>query len=417
MPKPTTPVETLLAELHHADFTTRSNAARQLGQTRDPRAVDALLHDLHDADWRVRRNAAQALGVARDRRAVEPLIAALQDRSVTVQQRAAVALGRLRDPRALPALVEIVRSGRGPLLESVTHALRKFGAAAIPALLTALDTMGEDRTIDDQQVDHRRLRVKMTELLAATKHDDALEPIIAALDDRDMHVRCHAACALGQLGNRRAVAPLIAALERADLPLREAIARALGQLGDERAVAPLLQLLPAHDIDGPDEHVYRAVTSALQAISHIPASFSGIVNNDLGVLISVLNTEHIEQLAGMAATMQQGLAQLAPTIMPADRAARMMESLAGTFAVHRRYQDGRSRAAAEVMTLIEWLTSDSALTRIGAAVSLPWYMDPSALEPLRASTNDDDPGVRQAATWASRRLAATLGYRQQLGFH
>lgn len=413
MPKPTTPIETLLTELYHADFTTRSNAARQLGQTRDPRAVDALLRDLQDADWRVRRNAAQALGVARDQRAVEPLIATLGDRTLTVRQRAAVALGRLRDPRAIPALIDMLGDHNWNLTRDVTHALRKFGAAAIPALLAALDTAEPDRPADEQ----RRLRVQVIDLLAATKHDDALEPIVAALSDHDMHIRLHAACALGQLGDRRAVAPLLEALEQADLPAREVIVRALGSLGDERAVEPLLRLLPAHDIDGADEHVCRAVTSALQAISHIPASFSGMVNNDLGVVISVLNTEHIDQLATMAATMQQNLAQLAPTIMSADRAAQMMESLAGTFAVRSRYQDGRSRAATEVMTLIEWLTSDSALTRIGAAVSLPWYMNASALEPLRATTHDDDPGVRQAATWASRRLAATLGYRQQLGFH
>src|SRR5215217_6830227 len=99
MPKTDIPIETLIMQLHGEDWTERCDAARLLGQSRDPRAVDALLPDLHDSDWRVRRNAAQALG---------PLIQALKDRTMTVRQRAIVALGRIKDLRALPALLEIL---------------------------------------------------------------------------------------------------------------------------------------------------------------------------------------------------------------------------------------------------------------------------------------------------------------------
>lgn len=416
MPKPTIPVETLLAELYHADFTTRSNAARQLGRTRDPRAVDALLHDLQDRNWRVRRNAAQALGVARNRRAVEPLIQTLQDRSVIVRQRAAVALGHLRDSRAVPALVHALTTDYQHLSRHATRALRKFGAAAIAALVAALPAAEPDQQSADQHPDTRWLRMRIIDLLAATKHADAFDPLVAALDDGDAQVRWQAACALGQLNDQRAVERLIQALEQADMESRVMIARALGQLGDERAVGALLQLLHDPEIDGPNMHLYRAVTGALQRISHMPAAFSGIINNDLNIVIGMLGTEHIDQLAGMVATMQQGLAQLAPTMMSADSAARVAESLKETFAVHNRHQHARSRAAVEMMTLIEWLASDSVPTRIGAAVSLPWYMNPAALEPLRATTYDHDPNVRQAATWASEALVISLGYRQQLGY-
>ena len=109
MPKqPLPPVEILIEQLHGPDWTARCDAARLLGQSRDPRAVEALLPDLDDKDWRVRRNAAQALGALRDPRAVEPLLRALNDRTMTVRQRAIVALGRIKDPRALPALLDIV---------------------------------------------------------------------------------------------------------------------------------------------------------------------------------------------------------------------------------------------------------------------------------------------------------------------
>jgi len=53
-------VESLIQKLHSDDWMARCDAARLLGQSRDPRAVDALLPDLNDSDWRVRRNAAWA---------------------------------------------------------------------------------------------------------------------------------------------------------------------------------------------------------------------------------------------------------------------------------------------------------------------------------------------------------------------
>ena len=54
MPKDTLPPsEILIEQLHGTDWTARCNAARLLGQSRDPRTVDALLPDLEDKDWRV----------------------------------------------------------------------------------------------------------------------------------------------------------------------------------------------------------------------------------------------------------------------------------------------------------------------------------------------------------------------------
>jgi HEAT repeat protein len=57
MPKVNIPLEILIQQLHSSDWTARCDAARLLGQSRDPAAVDALLPDLNDPDWRVPRNA------------------------------------------------------------------------------------------------------------------------------------------------------------------------------------------------------------------------------------------------------------------------------------------------------------------------------------------------------------------------
>jgi HEAT repeat protein len=138
MPKSEILVETLIQQLHSDDWTTRCDAARLLGQSRDPRAVDAFLPDLNDADWRVRRNAAQALGALRDPRAVESLLVTLKDRTQTVRQRAIVALGRIQDPRALPALLEILLENKRESYEA-SRAIRKFGKKALPDLVQAFE--------------------------------------------------------------------------------------------------------------------------------------------------------------------------------------------------------------------------------------------------------------------------------------
>jgi HEAT repeat protein len=52
-----------------------------------------------------------------------------------------------------------------------------------------------------------------------------------------------AANGLGRIGDAHAVEPLIAALKDRDYDVREAVAWALGQIGDTRAVEPLLATL------------------------------------------------------------------------------------------------------------------------------------------------------------------------------
>ena len=140
MPKIDIPFETLIQQLHSADWNARCDAAWLLGQSGDPRAVNVLLADLKDVDvdWRVRRNAPQALGALRDPRATQPLLALLKDRTMTVRQRAIVALGRIKDLQALPTLLEVLLEGKQESYEA-SKAIRKFGKKALPEIVKAFD--------------------------------------------------------------------------------------------------------------------------------------------------------------------------------------------------------------------------------------------------------------------------------------
>src|SRR5690349_9382380 len=189
MPKTDIPVEILIEPLHGEDWTARCDAARLLGQSRDPRAFEALLPDLDDPDWRVRRNAAQALGTLRDKRAVEPLIQALKDRTMTVRQRAIVALGRIKDLRALPALLEILLEGRHESYDA-NKAIHKFGKKALPEIAKAFE-----------RTNHQQLMMLLIEM----KYEGAFELILKLLEHEEPSARLTAIREMRKLGDKRAI--------------------------------------------------------------------------------------------------------------------------------------------------------------------------------------------------------------------
>ena len=77
-----------------------------------------------------------------------------------------------------------------------------------------------------------------------------LKGLIKALRyKRDGGVRSSAAEALGEIGDARAVEPLCAALRDKDVDVREAAAEALGKIGDARAAVPLRSALGDEDSD------------------------------------------------------------------------------------------------------------------------------------------------------------------------
>jgi len=97
-------VEALTVACHNPNRDVRFNAARALGEIRDPKAVESLLDLLKDQNRTVRLASARALGSLKDSRAVEPLSHALGVRARMARNYVAWALGEIGDERAVPAL-------------------------------------------------------------------------------------------------------------------------------------------------------------------------------------------------------------------------------------------------------------------------------------------------------------------------
>jgi len=128
-----------------------------------PTVIKLLTRALKDTDSSVRSSAAVALGKIGDEQAVKPLIEALKDENSSVRRSVAIALGEIGDTRAVAPLIEAL--GDEEVQRDAGVALGKIG-------------------------------------------EPAVNPLIAALKDEDLHVQLNAALVLEKIGGERAVEAL-----------------------------------------------------------------------------------------------------------------------------------------------------------------------------------------------------------------
>jgi HEAT repeat protein len=114
----------------------------------------------------------------------------------------------------------------------------KYGAAAIPALLTAL------------RAKNRYVRRGAAAMLAELRAAEAVEPIIGCLQDSDAYVLISACMSLASLEDRRAIAPLWALVERDPASINTAPVRHCGTMGAAEAKqSALVHLVHFREMD------------------------------------------------------------------------------------------------------------------------------------------------------------------------
>jgi len=407
MPKTNIPIETLITDLHGANWQKRCDAARLLGQSRDPRAVDALLPNLQDEDWRVRRNAVQALGTLKSPRAFEPLMEALKDRVATVRERAAVGLGRIKDPRALPALIEALMEDKKSHIhfnEGAWQAIRKFGAKAGPQLAELFRNRPNPYLID---------------LLAESKYDGPAELLTPLLSHPDSLMREKALHAIAQLGDSNVIDFLLDTLEKDDLNAKVNAVRSLGQLRIVQSAPKLLDLLQEEQLYGPQAGLYRAVADAFQEFSDVkkilanafplPSTPSFNVAGagiSLPEMVGLLGNENLQKLHQMLSDAEGRVDEISEKLNLPPEVVKAVSDQTWKFSA--MLADARDAKSEQVKMLIEILQSGLPLIRTAAALSLPWYVDVQALEHLELAKQDADEMVRRASTWAYAALKNML---------
>jgi HEAT repeat protein len=282
----------LISKLTESDPLLRKSAIEVLGKFGDVRAVDALIVALKDSDITVRVCAATALGQIADAKAAQPMIDALKtENSDSVRCALATSLLKFRDSHPTEVFNAALRFGDSATrLSELKAVAQPLGSWAIEALVAAV--ADKDEHVRESVVDllGKVGDVSAVKPLTACLKDfrfrvamrarnwlvqigtPAIEMLIAALGDSDMKTRMHVADVLGQIGDKMAVEPLIALIKDNSkyVQEREQVAEALGQIGDARAVGALVSAL-RDDAKGNKQDLAKAIFKALANIKDTTA--------------------------------------------------------------------------------------------------------------------------------------------------
>lgn len=249
-------VPPLITALKDENATRRANVAHTLGRLKTRQAIPALMALLSDKSAEVRKATATAFVNLQSTQAVMPLLRLLMDDDPDVRGSAAQALGPQLDERAIDPLNTV-------FLEDPDENVRKAAQKSLRQLGYRPD---ETRIKVDEG-----WRTRIAELLSeTTQTKDRVKPdtfgiprvelLIATLESTDIHVQRRAVRELVKLGDK-AVIPLIGALVSRNANVRAHAAWALGEMGDKRALDSLEAALKDDD-----ENVRYASTQAIQKI-------------------------------------------------------------------------------------------------------------------------------------------------------
>jgi HEAT repeat protein len=280
-------------------------------------------------------------------------------------------------------------------------------------------------------------------ILASAVSCSRVDSNIRDLRSSDVNERSHAARALGELGDKRAVDPLIGVLEHdSDLYVRAAAAEALGSLRDSRAIEPLCRALG--DVEHPA--VPPAAAKALgafgaAALDPVLAQFRNNEKARYGAAIALgeigdkraiaplleAKTKDVSESQAIAAALRklrdprEIISELLVQLEDSDssnrtHAARALDALgetannsevAGALARHLTDTDSSAAraAAAALMSigkegrkqLLAALQSRDANLRLIALEPLDFRDSTMLMHPIIDALHDPDPRIRTAA--------------------
>ena len=228
-------VEPLVAALGDGETYVRDCAARALGWIGDDQALEPLIALLGDAE----AGSAAAGAAARiGGRAFDLLVEALEDDDARVRKAAAWGLECIGDASAIRPLVSLLQDGDWSVVKAAAEALAEYnGDARALGLLGAFEPEGAARAPTDFAWRPEGGEDEAAYWAALGQWDrcvafgeKAIAPLITALRGQQSSVRLQAAQCLGRIGDARAVEPLIAALGDREWHVSQAVVQALDEL-------------------------------------------------------------------------------------------------------------------------------------------------------------------------------------------
>ena len=189
--------------------------------------------------------------------AVEPFIVLLKYTNASVRAIAIKALGEIGEPAVVP-LISLLEDDNSSIRSVAARILAMIGEPAVTPLT---------RTLKDANSSVRRNAVMALELIEPDKaQQHQVTKYLNDLRDTDSSVRAVAAYALGESGDLQTVEPLIAALKDKDFRVRMNAVLSLEKLCDKRAI-PALQFV--EDQKNEVDAVKRAAKSAREKLRRL----------------------------------------------------------------------------------------------------------------------------------------------------
>lgn len=214
----------LIGALSDEDWVIKSAAESALVKIGKPtvKPLVKLLKNRNESFW---ESASGILGKIGDSEAALPLINALEEENVIILNYAISTLGRIGDKRAIQPIINVTKK-YGNTFDS-TKALVNLGEPVTkPLLLDLLRSEDCWRTAE----------------LLGSFGKTAVEPLVALLKDKEINQQGLVAAALGYTGAKEAVNPLIAALQDENRIVSWRASKALVEIG-KVAVEPLIKML------------------------------------------------------------------------------------------------------------------------------------------------------------------------------
>ncbi len=247
--------------------------------------LEQLQQQLQSANAETRRQAAEQLGQVKDERAVEVLVMALTggERDLSVWYAVARALVAIGDARAVPALVEALQHHEDDFVRAEAAEIlgEIAGAQAVEVLARALQEDGGAGGV---------VRAVAAGVLGNIGDPRAVPALSAALAGNDkFEVLCNVAEALGKIGGAQAIESLGRVLKdnRTEYVVQRVAAWSLGKIGDERAVEQLVEALK-----GIDRDVRRIVAEVLESLGWRPI-------NDIQRVLRAIAFEKWQEVASL----------------------------------------------------------------------------------------------------------------------
>lgn len=307
--------------------------------------------------------------------------------------------------------------------------LGEMGEKANPAVPFLIDILSDTKSVIIQTE---------TKIVASTSPDrealtalvnigkPAVQPLIAAVKDKDITVRKNAIEALGEIKDVRAVDTLIISLKDEDHDIRKNAAEALGKIRDVRAINALVTLLKDRK-SSVQQSADTAIKNTLQQLKD---------NRAIEPLITLLNHDEpairlfaVEALGGIPDPRVSAHLILALKDNNADIRESAAESLrkTGATAVEPLIKTLRgndisirliairilgdikdTRSVEPLIDVLEFKSrkpaQEEAQLRYEAAKALGKIKDNSAIQPLITTLGDTDPHVRESAAEALREI-------------